>query len=362
MINILKMSKMIKRISALSCFILLVISCQVDDKTLFRLIDNSKSGIDFRNDIFDNEQFNIITQQYIYNGGGVAIGDFNNDGLQDIFFTGNMVPNKLYLNQGDLKFKDVSEEASIGGFNKWKSGVALVDINVDGLLDIYVCATMSEDSTLRTNMMFINQGISEKGIPTFVDKAKDYGIDDNGFSSNATFFDYDNDGDLDLYILTNSRQPGLTSRYLQKVNDGSSTNTDKLFRNNNDGTFTDVSKQAGILSEGYGLGLAIADINKDGLSDIYVSNDYITNDLLYLNQGNGKFENKIDDQIKHQAKFSMGNDIGDINNDGFPDIITVDMLPETNLRKKTVIVGPGYTSYINDVTYGYTHQHVRNML
>lgn len=353
---------MIKRLSVLSICIVFIMSCQVEDKTLFRLIDNSKTGIDFRNDIFDNEQFNIITQQYIYNGGGVAIGDFNNDGLQDIFFTGNMVPNKLYLNQGDLEFKDVSEVAAIGGFNKWKSGVALVDINVDGLLDIYVCATMSEDSTMRANMMFVNQGISEKGIPTFEDKAKDYGIDDDGFSSNATFFDYDNDGDLDLYILTNSRQAGLTSRYLQKVNDGSSTNTDKLFRNNSDGTFTDVSKESGILCEGYGLGLAIADINKDGLSDIYVSNDYITNDLLYLNQGNGKFENKIDNHIKHQAKFSMGNDIGDINNDGFPDIITVDMLPETNLRKKTVIVGPGYTSYINDVTYGYTHQHVRNML
>ncbi len=339
----------------------LLAGCDVKEKTLFKLIESKESGLDFRNDIFDNEQFNIITQQYIYNGGGVAIGDFNNDGLQDVFFSGNMVPNKLYLNKGELKFEDISETAGIGGFNKWKSGVALVDINLDGLLDIYVCSTMSEDSTLRANMMFVNQG-SKDGVPTFIDKAKEFGIDDMGYNTTATFFDYDSDGDLDLYLLTNSRQAGLPAKYMQKVNDGTSTNTDKLYRNNGNGTFTDVSREAGILCEGYGLGLAVADINKDGLSDIYVSNDYITNDLLYINKGKGKFENSIDDQIKHQAKFSMGNDIGDINNDGYPDIITVDMLPETNLRKKTVIVGTGYITYINDVAFGYTHQHVRNML
>jgi hypothetical protein len=350
-----------RRVIILWCFILIV-ACQTNDKTLFTKIDPEDSGLDFRNDIFDTEQFNIINEQYIYNGGAVAIGDFNNDGLQDIFFSGNMVPNKLYLNKGDLEFDDISIEAGIGGFDKWKSGVALVDINNDGLLDIYVCSTMAQDSSLRANLMFVNQGISEKGIPTFIDKAKEYGIEYKGHSLNAAFLDFDNDGDLDLYILTNSRQKGLPAKYMPKVNDGSSTNTDKLYRNNNDGTFTDVSKEAGILCEGYGLGLAISDINQDGLPDIYVSNDYITNDLLYMNMGAGKFKDEIDERIKHQSKFSMGNDIADINNDGYPDIITVDMLPETNLRKKTVIVGTGYITYINDINYGYTHQHVRNML
>jgi hypothetical protein len=350
------------RIATILCCFILAAGCRVKNEKLFSLVDPKDSGINFRNDIFETEQFNIINQQYIYNGGGVAMGDFNNDGLQDIFFSGNMVPNKLYLNKGDLEFTDISTDAGIEGFNKWKSGVALVDINSDGLLDIYVCSTMAEDSALRANMMFINQGLSDNGIPTFINKAKEYGIEYKGHSSNAAFFDYDNDSDLDLYILTNSRERGLPAKYMPKVNDGSSVNTDKLYRNNSDGTFTDVSKEAGILCEGYGLGLAIADINKDGLSDIYVSNDYITNDLLYINKGNGKFENQIDKCIKHQSKFSMGNDVGDINNDGYPDIITVDMLPETNLRKKTVIVGTGYMTYINDVTYGYTHQHVRNML
>ncbi len=353
---------MIVKRALIVCCLALIAGCQSKDKTLFKLIDNDETGLDFRNDIFDTEQFNIINQQYIYNGGGVAIGDFNNDNLQDIFFSGNMVPNKLYLNKGDLEFQDISSIAGIEGLNKWKSGVALVDINSDGFLDIYVCSTMAEDSALRTNLMLVNQGLSNEGVPTFVDKAKDYGIQYRGYSSNAAFLDYDNDGDLDLYILTNSRQNGLPAKYMKKVNDGTSVNTDVLFRNNNDGTFTDASKESGILCEGYGLGLAVADINKDGLSDIYVSNDYITNDLLYMNLGKGKFENKIDLQIKHQSKFSMGNDIGDINNDGYPDIITVDMLPETNLRKKTVIVGTGYIAYVNDVSFGYTHQHVRNML
>lgn len=341
---------------------LLLTGCEKKSTTLFRLVDPKSSGIDFTNTIYDDDKFNIITQQYIYNGGGVAVGDFNNDGLQDIFFSGNMVPNRLYLNKGDLEFRDVTEKAGVSGTNKWKSGVALADINNDGWLDMYVCSTMSEDSTLRANQMLINQGLSDDGVPTFVDKAKEYGIEFKGYTSNAAFLDYDYDGDLDLFILTNTRQANLPARYMPKVNDGSSTNTDRLYRNNGDGTFTDAGKEAGILAEGYGLGVAIADVDKDGLDDIYVSNDYITNDLLYLNKGKGKFANEIDKGIKHQSKFSMGNDIGDINNDGLPDIVTVDMLPETNLRKKTVIVGVNYTVYVNDVQFGYTHQHVRNML
>lgn len=335
-----------------------------DDKesTLFKFVDPDDSGLSFVNQITPTETLNILTQEYIYNGGGVAVGDFNNDGLSDLFFTGNMVPNKLYVNKGNLKFEDISDEAGVGGFHKWKSGVAVADVNSDGLLDIYVCATISEDSLLRANMLFVNQGLSEDGHPTFVDQAAQYGLTVNANSSNAAFFDYDNDGDLDLYVLTNSRQYGIPTTYRTKVNDGSSTNTDKLFRNNGDGTFTDVSNESGILCEGYGLGLAFIDVNKDGATDVYVGNDYITNDLLYINDGKGKFSNQIDNYIKHQSKFSMGNDVADINNDGHLDIITVDMLPETNLRRKTVISGAGYITYINNQRYGFAPQFIRNML
>ncbi|MBL7857101.1 MAG: VCBS repeat-containing protein [Cyclobacteriaceae bacterium] len=342
---------------------LFLAGCGTDGEKLFQLIDSSDSGIKFINKIYeDEEHVNIIALEYVYNGGGVSIGDFNNDGLNDIFFTGNMVANKLYLNQGDLKFKDVSKQSGTEAFNKWKSGSAVVDINNDGWLDIYVCATISGDDDVRRNMLFENQGLNEEGDPVFIDKAKQYGIDYSGFSSNAAFFDFDNDGDLDLYILTNYRQKGVPVTYRPKINDGSSLTSDRLYRNNGNGTFTDVSKEMGVLCEGYGLGLAFFDVNKDGWLDIYAGNDYISNDLLYINQGNGKFQNEIDNLIKHQSKFSMGNDVADINNDGYLDLITVDMLPESNFRKKTVISSAGYTTYINDRRYGYAHQHVRNML
>lgn len=340
----------------------LACACSNPDTTLFREVDPDDSGVEFVNKIFTDERFNIIEVEHIYNGGGVSAGDFNNDGLTDLFFTGNMVANRLYLNKGDLEFRDVTDEAGIAGIDKWKSGSAVVDINSDGLLDIYVCTTLTGNDSLRRNMMFVNTGISEDGVPVFVDQAKQYGIDYSGFSTNAAFFDYDNDGDLDLYILTDFKQHGIPLTYRKKVNDGTSINTDKLFRNNGDGKFEDVSNEAGIVCEGYGLGLSLLDINQDGFVDIYVSNDYITNDLLYINLGNGKFENRIDDYFKHQSKFSMGNDFGDINNDGFVDIMTLDMLPETNFRRKTVISSAGYINYINDRKYGYTHQYVRNML
>lgn len=349
--------------AAFILFSLLLISCKEEkDSALLRLVDPDDSGLTFVNRITPTPTMNILTLEYIYNGGAVAVGDFNNDGLSDLFFTGNMIPNKLYINKGKLQFEDVSEEAGIGGYYKWKSGAAVADVNSDGLLDIYVCATISEDSLLRSNMLFINQGLSEEGYPKFIDQAAEYGLTVNGYSSNAAFFDYDNDGDLDLYVLTNSRQYGVPTTYRTKVNDGTSTNTDRLFRNNGDGTFSDVGIESGILCEGYGLGLAFFDVNKDGATDVYVGNDYITNDLLYVNDGKGKFSNDIDRYIKHQSKFSMGNDIGDINNDGHLDIITVDMLPETNLRRKTVISGAGYITYVNNRRYGFSPQFIRNML
>jgi hypothetical protein len=332
-----------------------------DKSTLFKKIGKDDHGIDFENTITENDTLNILSLEYIYNGGGVAAADFNNDGKTDLFFTGNMVPNKLYLNKGNFKFEDVSEIAGIGAKEKWKSSVAIADINGDGWKDIYVCATISPDSALRENILFIHKGLDKDGKPIFEDQAKRYGVNFAGHSSGAAFLDYDNDGDLDLFIITNTILKGIPTSYRPKIADGT-TNADVLLRNNGNGTFTNVSKEAGILEEGYGLGLGIADLNQDGWTDIYVSNDYITNDLLYINNKNGTFTNEIDKRIKHQSMFSMGNDIADFNNDGLPDIVTLDMLPEGNLRRKTVIGGTTYSSYLNNERYGYAHQYIRNVL
>lgn len=350
-----------------SLFLLLLLfslhyGCQKSNSnTLFKLVSSDHSGIDFNNVITENEQFNIIKLEYLYNGGGVGVGDFNQDGLSDIFFSGNMVDNQLYLNQGNLTFKNVSSTAKVEGSDRWKSGIAVVDINTDGKLDIYVCATISADSLKRQNLLFVNQGNNDEGIPIFTEQAESYGINDFGYSSNAAFFDYDNDGDLDLYVIENGKQYGVPVVYKPKVNDGTASNTDKLFRNNGDNTFTDVSDETGIVKEGYGLGISILDINNDGWQDVYVGNDFLTNDILYINEG-GHFVDRIDSMIKHQSKFSMGNDVADIDNDGQLDIYTLDMLPEENLRKKTVMGDAGYITYINDMRYGYTHQYSRNML
>lgn len=341
---------------------LTIIGCNHRDSNLFRLLPNEKTGITFRNDIFEDNQYNILKFSYLYNGGGVSVGDFDNNGLPDIFFTGNMVDNALYLNQGKMKFRDVTEIAGVASQGKWMYGSAVVDINHDGLLDIYVCASVAGGEKSRRNELFVNQGLNEDGIPIFIDEAKQYGIDDSGHSSQATFLDYDQDGDLDLFILSNSKVEGIPTVYRAKIEDGSSENTDRLYRNNGNGTFENVSQEAGILKEGFGLGVAVWDVNKDGFADIYVGNDYLTNDLFYVNEGKGTFSDKIDSLMHHQSRFSMGNDAADINNDGHLDVITLDMLPETNLRKKTVIAGNGYIVYINDNRFGYTHQYVRNML
>ena len=332
------------------------------DPTLFELIPSEKSGLDFINTITEREEFNILTEEYIYNGGGIAVADFNNDQLQDLYFTGNQVENKLYLNQGELTFKDVTNVADVAGNNQWCSGVTVVDINQDGWMDIYVSSTIDKDPEKRRNLLYINQGLNSDGIPVFKELAKSYGLDDAGNSTQATFFDYDKDGDLDVYLLTNVIDTKIPGNYRPKIKDGSALNNDRLYRNNGDNTFTNVSKEAGILIEGFGLGVTIADINLDSWPDIYVTNDYISNDLLYINNQDGTFTNQIKKYIKHQSHSAMGNDVVDINNDGLVDIFALDMLPETNERKKQMLGGNKYINYIQNVRYGYEFQVVRNTL
>lgn len=342
--------------------IIIFFSCSNPEDKLFRLLPSSHTNITFSNNITESDTFNIMTEEFIYNGGGVAVGDFNNDGLPDLFFAGNEVPNKLYLNSGNLTFQDVSEQAGIAAIDKWSTGVTVVDINADGLMDLYVCAAMKKDSLSRANMLFVNQGLNQNGIPVFEEQAAHYGIDEMGYSMNALFFDFDNDGDLDLYVLNNLLVNYLPGVYRQKITDGTAGNNDRLYRNNGDGTFSNISQEAGINIEGYGLGVAIADFNSDGWPDIYVSNDYLSNDILYINNQDGTFTNRITDYIRHQSYFSMGVDVGDINNDGLFDLVTLDMLAETNFRMKTTISKNSYQTYINNQSWGFEYQHIRNML
>jgi enediyne biosynthesis protein E4 len=355
---------MMRKISLLltlySAFLLM--HCSRKEETLFKLKSPEETGITFANSITTSDSFNILTYEYIYNGAGVGIADFNNDGLQDIFFSGNQVQNRLYLNKGKLTFEDVTERTNVNVLGRWSSGVSVVDINNDGRMDVFVCATAKPDAKDRRDMLFINTGQDEDGVPQFEEQAAKYGIDFDGHSIMGAFFDYDLDGDLDLYTLVNQKMPNVPSNYRAKITDGSAANNDRLFKNNGDGTFTDATIDAGIVYEGFGLGLAISDVNLDGYPDIYVSNDYQSNDILYVNQKNGSFKNETAAYIAHQSQFSMGNDAADINNDGMPDIITLDMLPETNARKKTTIGNKSYLTYINNDKFGYEYQYTRNML
>lgn len=346
----------------LCSLVLLVVSCKEQTTTLFTKIQASESNIEFNNRIIESDSFNILNSEYIFNGGGVGVGDFNNDGKPDLFFSGNQVENQLYLNQGNFSFKNVSDNANIGASNNWNTGIALTDINLDGLLDIYVCSAMLPSEQERKNLLFVNQGLDANGIPTFNEMAEDYGIAGKENSMGATFFDYDKDGLLDLYVLNNVDVHLLPANYREKITDGTAESNDRLYRNMGNGTFEDVSLEAGIKIEGYGLGLAIADLNYDGWPDIYVSNDYLSNDLLYINNKDGTFTNKIKEKVKHQSKFSMGSDISDYDNDGYLDIITLDMLGETNQRTKTTIPNTKYANYIFNDKFGYEYQYSRNML
>lgn len=324
----------------------------------------SHTHIDFQNNLEYTEEFNTYTYRNFYNGAGVAIGDVNNDGLPDIFFCGNMVSNRLYINKGNFQFEDVTEAAGLESIQVWSTGVSLADVNGDGWLDIYVCKSGKPEGKQRHNELFINQGISSGNIPTFTEKAEAYGVADYGLSTHAAFFDYDKDGDLDMYLLNNSiRSVGgydlrKDQRLIRDQNGGN-----KLYRN--DGTkFTDVSEEAGIYGSaiGFGLGVTIGDVNKDGWQDIFVSNDFFEKDYLYINNHDGTFSESLEKMIGEISLGSMGADIADINNDGFPEIFVTEMLPENEARLKTKTIFEDWNKYQANLRAGYYKQFPRNVL
>src|ERR1035437_2855086 len=348
-------------------YFFLIQSCNTK-KSLFHLVSSEESGIHFNNKIVENDSINPIDLTNIYNGGGVGIGDFNNDGLQDIYFTGNLVSNKLYLNKGKLKCQDITKEAGVEGEGRWCRGVSVVDINNDGWMDMYVCVSMEKDPHKRENLLYINQGLDKNGIPHFKEMAAEYGLNDSTHSTMATFFDYDNDGDLDMYLVVNQiLKNDNPATFRPKITDGSFPSTGRLYRNDWDDklkhpVFTNVSKQAGITIEGYGHCVNIADFNKDGWKDIFVTNDFNSNDLLYINNHDGTFTDKAATYFKHTSANGMGQDVIDINNDGLADVVELDMNPEDNYRKKTMMSGNSYQTFQNYDYFGYQYQYARNTL
>jgi len=348
-------------------FIFLFFSCN-KKSTLFQLVSPDHSNIHFNNLIVENDSINPIDETNIYNGGGVGIGDFNNDGLQDIYFTGNVVSNKLYINKGRFKFEDITKEAKVDGDGRWCRGVSVVDINNDGWMDLYVCVSMDKNSQRRQNLLYINQGLDKNKVPVFKEMAAEYGLNDTTHSTMAAFFDYDNDGDLDMYLAVNQiLLENNPSVFRPKITDGSYPSTGRLYRNDWDATlkhpvFINVSKQAGITIEGYSHAASVADFNRDGWKDIFVTNDFNSNDLLYINNHDGTFTNKADTYFKHTSANGMGQDVIDINNDGLSDVVELDMNPEDNYRKKMMMGSNNYQTYLNSDLYGYQYQYVRNSL
>lgn len=333
----------------------------------FTRMDAGHTHIDFSNKITESDSLNLFMDEYMYNGSGVGVGDFNNDGLPDLFFCGSMVSSRLYINKGSLVFEDVTVAAGLqttgikmaGGC----TGVSIVDINNDGFLDIYVCVSHSRDPDRRKNMLFINDGKLH-----FTEEAEAYGLADTGYSTQAAFLDYDKDGDLDMYLLDHEIYSHTANDLRPKDTSGNAPAEDRLYRN--DGApgrmmhpvFHDVSASAGIREDGYGLGVVVSDINGDGWPDIYVANDYLANDLLWLNRGDGRFTNVIAAALRHQSYNSMGTDAADINNDGLPDLAVVDMLPETNERKKMMFSATSQAKFDMQQRFGYEPSYVRNML
>ncbi|MFQ5568938.1 MAG: VCBS repeat-containing protein [Rhodothermales bacterium] len=344
----------------LSFFLGLLAACSPSDQgaPLFSLLPPDSTGIVFQNKIVEDEGFNVLEYEYFYNGAGVAVGDINQDGRPDLYFTANMGPDALYLNTGNLIFENISEQAGLHTGPSWTTGVTMADVNDDGLLDIYVCRSGRVSEDRRRNRLYINQGDL-----TFSEQAAAYGLDDPSYSNHAAFFDYDRDGDLDMFLLNHSieRYTRFAVDYMKSRRDALAG--DKLFRNDN-GRFVDVSEQAGIIGNplGYGLSAVVSDVNKDGWPDLYVANDYIEDDYLYINQRDGTFNEDSRAWLAHTSYSSMGTDIADVNNDALPDIVTLDMLAEDNRRQK-LLKGPEDFAYYQQMrANGYHEQYMRNML
>ncbi len=337
-----------------------MISCSGDkEDTLFEQISAETSGISFRNDIEENNKLNILDYLYFYDGGGVAVGDINNDGLQDIYFTANQLPNKLYLNKGNFVFEDITEKAGVAGKSDWNTGAVMADVNGDGLLDIYVLAVVGLNGFDGYNELFINQGDG-----TFKEEAGKYGLNLDNYSTSAAFFDYDNDGDLDMYLLNHAVHTSDSFGPANIRNNRNYESGDKLMRNDGD-KFTDVSEAAGIFGglNSYGLSVATSDFNQDGYTDIYVSNDFHEDDYYYLNNGDGTFKEQVKEKFGHVSRSSMGSDVSDINHDGYPDLMSLDMLSadEKVIKSSVGDDEPALARYRTE-TLKYHNQYGRNML
>jgi hypothetical protein len=351
-----------KNIFPLVIVLILCFQCSTkkekESTTLFNLVENNKTNIHFKNTVKENLYFNFLNYAYIYNGGGVAVGDINNDGLEDVYFTSNQESNRLYLNQGNLEFKDITVKAKVSDNIGWTTGVTMIDINNDGWLDIYVCKSGSLKSHQnRKNKLFINQKDN-----TFKENAAAYGLDHFGFSTQAYFFDFDNDEDLDMYLVNHRKDfrnnVNIDQRIQQTKED---YNSDQLFRNDGS-TFTNITKEAGILNKAWGLSASIGDFNNDNLPDIFVANDFLEPDFLYINQGNGTFKDEALTHFNHISSNSMGSDFADINNDLQPDLIVLDMMAEDHIRGKENMATMSISNFNQLVDIGYHHQYMSNML
>ncbi|MEJ7737827.1 MAG: VCBS repeat-containing protein [Chitinophagaceae bacterium] len=335
------------------------------EQPLFEALSDTRTGLNFSNKLTYTSQFNLFKYMYFYNGAGIGAGDFNNDGKPDLFFAANQGQNKLYLNEGDLHFRDVATAARIPQDGGWSTGVSVVDINNDGLLDIYICRVGKHETLSSSNQLLICQGIDKNGVPFYAERASEFGLQFSGFSTQAVFFDYDHDGDLDMYLLNHSIHHngnfGYRRLLLAKPN---LLSGDHIFRNEGNEMFTDVTGQTGINSSviGYGLGIVVSDIDLDGYPDIYVGNDFHENDYLYINQHDGTFKEDLQNRMMHTSQYSMGVDVADINNDAYPEIISMDMLANDPYILKRSLGEDDYNLFNSKILYGYGYQYTRNNL